>query len=153
MNSAKQFAAIKDLIPHQPPMRLLDQIVSADQTCLTATAKLTNGCPFWTPQGVPACIGLEYIGQAAAAFFSVLASGSSNNKSADEAPRPGMLIASRSYQCTTGFFPKECTLLIEVTPQSQVNESGLVKFAGTLADLGSSVSFAKGDISVYLPPA
>jgi len=149
MNSANQFSAIEDLIPHRPPMRLLDKIVSADATRLTAMANLSNGCPFWTPQGVPTCIGLEYIGQAAAAFFSVIASG----KSAEEAPRAGMLIASRAYQCNTGFFPAECRLLIEVIPQSEVSASGLVKFSGTLTDFATSESFAKGDISVYLPPA
>ncbi len=148
MSPANQFAAIEQLIPHQPPMRLIDKIVSASEISLKATATLKTGCPFWTPQGVPACIGLEYLGQAAAAFFSVLAQ-TSNNK---EDPRPGMFIASRSYEAATGFFPADCTLLIEVTPQNKVQSSGLVKFSGTLNDFQSSQSFAKGDISVYLPP-
>jgi len=151
MSLQNQFAAIEQLIPHQPPMRLIDKIVSASETSLKATATLKADCPFWTSQGVPACIGLEYLGQAAAAFFSVLAQ-ASNNSTSKEDPRPGMLIASRSYECTQGFFPTDCTLLIEVNPQNKVQSSGLVKFSGTLNELESSRSFAKGDISVYLPP-
>ena len=148
MNNDHHFAPIEELIPHQPPMRLIDTVVSATETSLKATATLSTGCPFWTPQGVPACIGLEYLGQTAAAFFSVLAQSSNNN----EDPRPGMLIASRSYESARGFFPTDCTLLIEVRPQNKVQSSGLVKFSGTLTDFESSQSFAKGDISVYLPP-
>jgi len=146
---ASQFPAIEQLIPHQPPMRLLDSIVSCDTTSLQALAKLTTNCPFWTPRGVPACIGLEYLGQAAAAFFSILAQ---QIPKGPVDPRPGMLIASRSYASSVGFFPPECTLLIELAPTSQVAGSGLVKFSGTLLDQQSSQSFAKGDISVYLPP-
>jgi len=154
MNQAGQLPAIEHLIPHQPPMRLLDKIVSADDERLTASATLIPNCPFWTPQGVPACIGLEYLGQAAAAFFSVYSQRAEEQKdpSATE-PRPGMFIASRSYESTIGFFPTERTLLIEVAPQSQVSAAGLVKFTGTLSDAESSQLFAKGDISVYLPPA
>ena len=142
------FPDVADLIPHQPPMRLLDAIVESGESHLKATAAIEPGCPFWTADGVHSCIGLEYLGQACAAYFAICTPGS-----ADIKPRPGMLIASRTYQCNRAYFPAHRTLAINISPSSKVTATGLVKFTGTLSDLATSESFANGDLSVYLPRA
>ncbi len=143
MNS---FPDVADLIPHQPPMRLLDAIVECGESHLKATATIEPGCPFWTADGVHSCIGLEYLGQACAAYFALCAP-----ESADTEPRPGMLIASRNYRSERAYFPAHSTLAIDISPSSKITPTGLVKFTGTLSDLVTAESFANGDLSVYLP--
>lgn len=170
------------LIPHRPPMQLIDRVIAAGTSRLLASAELGAGAPFRSDLGVPACIGLEYLGQSAAAFFSVQALVSVQRGSGDNdditSPRPGMLIASRNYRCCEGYFPPETHLLIDLALNSTVSNSGLVKFSGaihsvnpasaarsalldtrsdgliTLCDfLQDATPFAEGDLSVYLPPA
>lgn len=156
---------IEALIPHRPPMQLLDSVIAAGPARLLASAELTPQAPFQTALGVPACVGIEYLGQAAAAFFSV----SRGATTVNQPPRPGMLIASRSYRCNDGHFPTSHHLLIDIVPSSVINSSGLVKFRGEIyvchqdqvhakpigalcEFLTAAQSFAEGDLSVYLPP-
>ena len=162
------FPPIEDLIPHKPPVRLLDAITAVSESGLNARASITRPCAntqnqnsaFWTRQGLPACTGLEYLGQAAAAFFSMLELQATHGSQPKSPPAPGMLIASRSYSCVAGYFPQECTLDVAVTLTSPVGPSGLVKFSGSISlsdspDFSAGVSagvFAQGDLSVYLPP-
>ena len=156
------------LVPHRPPIQLLDRVIAASAERLLASTTLTRQAPFSTVAGVPACIGLEYLGQAAAAFFSArLLLG--NARTETPTPRPGMLIGSRNYSCEQGFFPLDQTLLIDITPSSALAEAGLVKFRGAIHCVASSElskpgnlsdleeflfdaqPFAQGDLSVYLP--
>lgn len=159
------------LIPHRPPMQLLDAVLGCDNKQLLARARLRQVSSFTGALGVPACIGLEYMGQAAAAYFSV-AERQIDAPTQVAAPRPGMLIASRSYSCARGFFPVPADLLvsIELTSDFSGAQSGLVKFSGNIrvlpagtldglssapqpAEMADSTVFAQGDLSVYLPPA
>lgn len=164
---------IESLIPHRPPMLLVDRVIAAGPERLLACAQLTPDAPFCSPQGVPAAMGLEYLGQAAAAFFSVQPDANVDSTP----PRPGMLIGSRSYACNGGFFPVSHSLIIEIEPATTVGSTGLVKFRGaiyvlttdeaqrsellqtTATALGTLCTylttaepFAQGDLSVYLPP-
>jgi len=166
--------SMDSLVPHRPPMQLLDRVIAASSERLLASAPLTAQAPFSTDNGVPACVGLEYLGQAAAAFFSVrflLHNADTLHKDKTPIPRPGMLIGSRNYNCELGFFPPGKTLLIDIAPSSALTASGLVKFRGViyLADsplpadpenlpvveefLRTAQPFAAGDLSVYLPDA
>lgn len=168
--------SMNELIPHRPPMQLLDRVIASSKERLLGTAHITRSAPFCTSDGVPSCMGLEYLGQCAAAFFSVQRTGSEGMSL--DSPAPGMLIASRSYLCRLGHFPLDEHLLFDVSPTSQVGSSGLVKFRGaiyvvpsaeetvrelsatSIDDLNSVLAFAQrtepfaeGDLSVYLPPA
>jgi len=162
--------SMDSLVPHRPPMQLLDRVIAASPERLLATTTLTRQAPFSTIVGVPACVGLEYLGQSAAAFFSVRLL-FSNAPSKTQIPTPGMLIGSRNYSCEQGFFPLGQTLLIDVAPTTALTAAGLVKFRGAIHSLESDLPldtnnlsgveeflrdaqpFAEGDLSVYLPDA
>ena len=69
-----------DLIPHRPPMLLLNNVVSVNATSATSLVKVDETVSFYEPgKGVPAWIGLEYMGQTAAliAGFQLQRCGSS----------------------------------------------------------------------------
>ncbi len=116
-------------------MLLLDQILAADDNSLWASATTTKP--------LSSCWGIEYLGQATAAFFTLiqlrtmqrLATLGSTNQSA-VAPTAGMLIGSRRYQAHQPQFAANSLLLMQVTPRSALTGKsanlGLVKFQGNL---------------------
>ncbi len=173
---------MEQLIPHRPPMQLLDNLLAIDDEGLWASVKLTPSSPFAEPDGVFASTGIEYLGQATAAFFTLrqLQRAAYSTGSLDQPPPMGMLIGSRSYQSAAGFFPVPGLLLVHVAiSTSAALSSSLVKFVGTvwstqdsaalerlagidgdLADLNHTATVAKmannrlayGDLSVFIPP-
>jgi predicted hotdog family 3-hydroxylacyl-ACP dehydratase len=59
---------IAALLPHQPPMLLLDKVVAYDDTTLIASVAITESSLFLAPEGVPGYVGIEYMAQACGAF-------------------------------------------------------------------------------------
>ena len=61
--------AIDEFIVHQPPMRLLDRIVSISENDALAETIVRPDNPFFEPgRGLPAYVGLEMMAQAIAAI-------------------------------------------------------------------------------------
>ena len=129
---------VADLLPHQPPMRLLDRVLAWDANQVWALAMVDEEMPFATAAGLRACYGLELVAQAAAAFFTLCGG--------DESPpRQGMLIASRSFTTRLSHYPLPCRLLIHARLASPLPPdaagSALVKFTGDivlLEDVGDA---------------
>jgi predicted hotdog family 3-hydroxylacyl-ACP dehydratase len=120
------------LLPHEPPMLLLDAVHAYDDGSLSATASVSAGSPFVSGLGMRACFGLEVMAQAAAAFFTLRAG-------SDAPPRQGMLIASRRFQTSLSHYPLDSVLLVQVTlasalPADDVGRA-LVKFDGAITVL------------------
>ena len=174
---------IDELIPHRPPMQLIDAVLGEHSPdTLFARACLNADSPFASSKGVPGCIGLEYLGQTAAAYLSWQQRQSTEESPATR-PRPGMLIASQRYRCALGYFPLDVELLVAIRPASPLQATGLVRFTGTIDVVAAGTlqtadctrqdstaredlwqvqqrtrgpaasAFAEGDLSVYLPPA
>lgn len=127
---------LDDLIPHRDSMQLLSRILAADASCLWASARTNRSCSN--------CWGIEYLGQATAAFFTLAQHGQAADKQMlDQAPAMGMLIGSRSYQAHQPALRANQELLIQVTLKTPATSSlvsaGLVKFAGRMWDLPSGV--------------
>ncbi len=60
--------SIAALLPHSPPMILLDEVVGYDDTSLLASVTITESSLFLAPEGVPGHVGIEYMAQACGAF-------------------------------------------------------------------------------------
>lgn len=62
--------AVEELIPHSPPMVLLDRILHYDSMTLSAEITIKIDCRFYDPamQGVPTWVGIEYMAQAISAL-------------------------------------------------------------------------------------
>ena len=155
--------SIAELIPHEPPMRMVDAIIAYDAEQLWAEVTLTENSMFARRQGIRACFGLEYLAQTSAAFFTLQAT-------EDSPPRQGMLIASRRFESRQSHYPLHSHLLLHVQLTSPVppdsHQSALVKFRGEiyLADpsmpalttipelsrLSAETALTVADLSVYL---
>ena len=58
---------IRSMIPHREPTLLINQLVEVDQKHSKASVIIDQETPFFeSGKGVPAWIGLEYMGQTAA---------------------------------------------------------------------------------------
>ena len=123
---------IAELIPHRQTMQLLTRILALDEQSLWASAS--------TKLSRSSCWGIEYLGQATAAFFTLSQRSRLTEEQASQLEPPqGMLIGSRRYQMHRSQLPANAELLIQVSLQAPaakaLGASGLVKFRGTLWEL------------------
>ena len=58
---------IVELVPHRPPMLLLDRVLAYDGECVTCETVLRPDSPFADQGHVPAVVGIEYMAQTIAA--------------------------------------------------------------------------------------
>src|SRR5258707_6077248 len=79
------------LLPHRPPMILLDEVVSWDGTTLAAALTIRPDTLFLEAEGVPAHIGIEYMAQTCGAFAGAQA------VDAGREVRIGFLLGTRRY--------------------------------------------------------
>jgi predicted hotdog family 3-hydroxylacyl-ACP dehydratase len=137
------------LIPHQPPMRLIDDLIEWDVGGITARVHLTEASPFMNHGRVRALFGMEYLAQAAAAWFTLMAM-----QDATPVVRQGMLIACPRLDTEVSHFRCGSTLLVRAEPASRLPEDGrgLVKFTGLISVMGEGTPtpVLQAQLSVYL---
>ena len=95
---------INELLPHAPPMVLLDQVERWDKGEVTTSLKIHEKLPFFISDDsyIPAYVGLEYMAQTCGAYagLEALESGQS--------VRLGFLLGTRNYHSVVdGFRPGE----------------------------------------------
>jgi predicted hotdog family 3-hydroxylacyl-ACP dehydratase len=134
---------LTELVPHRPPMLLLDQVLAADDTTLQASLTIHAGTEFLEAEGVPAHIGIEYMAQACAAFAGSRAS------RAGAVPRIGFLLGSRRFAMQRPWYRLGDVLLVSVTLVYQDEAMG--SFAGRIEVAGEVA--AEADLTVYEPSA
>ena len=145
---------IQELLPHDPPMVLLDRAVSFEESTFVAEVDIRADSIFCEDHGVPGWVGIEYMAQAVAAHAGYQA------RLEQEPPSIGYLLGTRSYRCSLPFFPIDATLRVHI--ESLYIDMGLGAFAcrieidGTVAEAtinvyqpsdGMSESFVSGKIS------
>ena len=117
---------IQDLLPHRPPMLLLDAARGMDGDWFVATVRVRPGIPFFAAGGVfagggvflgggvfaaggvPAWVGLEYMAQAVGAYSGAL------GLARGGAPMPGMLLGTREYAAAVPAFRDGLELEVRV---------------------------------------
>jgi predicted hotdog family 3-hydroxylacyl-ACP dehydratase len=91
--------APQDLLPHGPPMVLLDEVVEWTETTVTACLSIGAQTPFFEAGlGVPAHIGIEWMAQTCGLFAGLEA------KTNGETVRVGFLLGTRRYQAVRPWF-------------------------------------------------
>ena len=89
---------IEVLLPHGPPMILLDEVLGVDQTSITAGVTIRHDSLFLGACGVPSHIGIEYMAQACGAYAGVKA------LEFGEPVRIGYLLGTRLYEARIPWF-------------------------------------------------
>ena len=137
------------LLPHRSPMLLLDEPVHVNATSGVALVCITEQSTFYIPGvGVPAWVGLEYMGQTAALI------GGFQQQAGDLDDHTGFLLGSRQFSSTLPMFSVGTTLRI------QCEQSALV--GDTLANFDAQIYLHNGSddapiataiLSVFRQPA
>ena len=139
------FPAIAEVVPHRPPMLLLDRVVSYDGERVVCELVLTPDSPFSDRGEVPAIVGLEYMAQTIAAGAGLSARGRG------QPARMGFLLGCRSLSLAVDSFRVGDHLTIEA--HRRWGENDLGSFACKVRR-GDEV-LVEGTLTVYqgpLPP-
>ena len=131
---------VRELLPHDPPMVLLDRVVSYEESTFVAEVDIDRKSMLCADAGVPGWVGIEYMAQAVAAYAGYQA------RLKGEPPAIGYLLGTRSYNCALPVFPVGETLTICI--ESLFVEMGLGAFECRI-DMDATVASAK--INVYQP--
>ena len=133
-----------DLIPHREPMLLIDRVVQVAADSAAAEVHIHPQASFFqSGMGVPAWIGLEYMGQTAALIAGYqLQQGLTR-------PHLGFLLGTRQYVMNTTWFQDGDSLLVECQ-QAAVTGEHLAQFQCTIRRADDILATAK--LSVYRKP-
>ena len=89
---------LSELLPHRPPMILIDEIVHYDDASVVAGVTVREASLFREAAGVPCHVGLEYMAQACGAHVGALA------RDRGEPARVGFLLGARQYRAHVAWF-------------------------------------------------
>ena len=131
---------VSELLPHDPPMVLLDRAVSYTESELVAEVDIRPDSVLCEADGVPGWVGIEYMAQAVAAHAGF------QGRLAGEPPKIGYLLGTRSYQSSLAVFPLGVTLKVHI--EALFVEMGLGAFSCRI-ELDDVIATAT--INVYQP--
>lgn len=138
----EKYHKISDLLPHDPPMVLLDRYISSSDAELVAETDITPSSQFYCDGlGVPAYIGIEYIAQAVSAFNGVA------DHQQGRAVRPGFLLGSRKVQVFADYFTPGALVVTHV--EMSFNDGEMAVFEGQVLQDGQLK--VKARINAYQP--
>lgn len=132
---------IIDVIPHGQSMSLLDMIEDYSEQALIAVVTVREDSLFCESKGVPAWVGVEYMGQAVAAYAGVRA------RLAQQPVKIGFLVSTRRYESPCGYFPIGTMLTISVR-QITENIMGLQVFDCKIT--GKNIEI-QANLNVFMP--
>lgn len=98
---------LEALLPHRPPMLLLDEVLECSPGRACCRVRLRPDSPFMEAGRVRALVALEYMGQAAAACAGAQA------REAGGAPRIGLLLGTRELTLAVEHFSAGDALVVE----------------------------------------
>lgn len=139
--------SLLDYLPHRSPMLLIDKIITVSDNSSEAEVEITATSSFCqSDKGVPAWIGLEYMGQTAALIAG-------HQKLKGEAKEyVGFLLGTRRYNSHVEFFAIGQRLRIQCQQLAVVGET-LATFQCTITLIETNTELATAKLSVFRKPA
>jgi predicted hotdog family 3-hydroxylacyl-ACP dehydratase len=129
------------IMPHRPPMRLIDGILRNGADSLTAVVRIAENSFGLENNSVPVIFGIEYIAQSVAALAGL------NFSKPGEKPAIGFLVGVRSYSSQLEQFDLGSELNVTVTCKFISEGAGV--FDGQIHMNGELVATA--NITTYKP--
>ena len=139
--------SFEDLLPHRPPMVLLDGVESFDAAAMRLVARVTirDDQLFYAEDGVPNWVAIEYMAQAAAALVGV----HDKHLAPDRPVRPGLMLGTRRLDLRLARF--EAGKTYRVVAENVFNDADAASFACRIEDeAGETVAAAT--LNAYRPP-
>lgn len=134
--------AVADLLPHAPPMVLLDSVVGWDKDRVATALSIRPGIPFYeSGKGVPAHVGIEYMAQSCGAFAGLEALETGGKV------RIGYLLGTRRYRAHVDWFADGEQLTVAAVEVFRDGSMGV--FDCTISSGGRELAAAQ--LTVYQP--
>lgn len=135
---------VAELIPHSPPMVLINRVVDYSAESLVAEVDITEASMFYdeSVSGVPAWVGIEYMAQTISALAGIEAL--ENNKEI----KLGFLLGARKYNMPHKVFARGEVFSIHVT-QLFRGDMGLASFECQITHKGEL--WVSSTINVFEP--
>jgi predicted hotdog family 3-hydroxylacyl-ACP dehydratase len=138
--TSNRLPPVTQLIPHSPPMRLIDRVLTCDAISVRAEATLRSDGPFVTNGSVSALVALELMAQTAAAWMGC-------NRPPGAAPARGYLVNVREMVLGCATFATGQPVVAAL--QLEGEDAELAVFRGTLTSSGMDAPLATATFSVY----
>lgn len=135
------FAPVLELVPHDLPMCLLDEVLTVSPTALVARVGIHSDTLLVEPEGVPVAVGIEYMAQAVAAFAG------HHGLLAGKPVKIGFLVGSRRFEASAGWFPLGEQVYVRVEREVQ-GDNGLGVFSCVIRSASVEVN---ANLSVFQP--
>jgi predicted hotdog family 3-hydroxylacyl-ACP dehydratase len=143
MNDLKEACAgsLDDLLPHRPPMVLIDRALGLDGDCFVAEVDISAESPLCEAAGVPGYVGIEYMAQTVAAYAGA------EGKAGGGRPQVGMLLGSRDYACQAPLFTLGQRLQVRVR-KALYQPGGISAMDCRIVDAADGRELAKAQLTV-----
>jgi len=135
------FPPVAELVPHEAPMCLIDEVLDAGDTHIVCGYTPLPGAPFAQPDGIEAVVALEYMAQTIAAFAGL------EGRAQGEPPKIGYLLGCRQLTLHRARLALGVPLRIEV--RRVFGDAALGNFACVVHDAQGPV--AEAQLSVAQP--
>lgn len=133
---------LESLIPHRKPMLLLDKAFDVTENSAIAGVDISPASSFYVEgKGVPAWIGVEYMGQTAA-----LIAGWQLRQGLTQ-PHLGLLLGTRKFSAFSAWFARGDQLRVSASEVAVVGE-GLATFYCEIHQVGRNKPLATAKLSV-----
>ena len=138
---------LDELLPHRPPMVLIDSVESFDIETKRLTARVTIGenQMFFDGQGVPNWVAIEYMAQTAAA----LAGYYDRHVAPGQPVRPGLLLGTRKLDLKLERF--EAGKTYRIVAENAFSDSAAASFVCRIED-DTGETVATANLNAYRPP-
>ena len=140
-----KYPSIEQLLPHRPPMILIDRLVQADGSTTVCEVTIGPHSMFLQADGVPAFVGIEYMAQ------TVAAHGGYQSYLEGQPIAVGLLLGTRRLETHCQFFELGQTLRIEATHIWGQHE--LMRFRCAIIHTASDVPLQQAELNVFKPKA
>lgn len=131
---------VAELVPHEPPMLLIDELVAWTPEQARVRAQVRAGSPFVEAGRAPALVLVEIMAQAVAA-----ASGMAHRQRGGQLGR-GVLLGTRELELTIDELQVGDQLFIDVT--RQFDEGKLLRYACTVEREGQTIARAELNVMI-----
>jgi predicted hotdog family 3-hydroxylacyl-ACP dehydratase len=136
---------LQDLLPHAPPMVLLDEAVSWTTDAMVTAVTVRPGGFFFRPgHGIPAHVAIEWMAQTCGAFVGAEA------VAVGQAVRIGYLLGTRDFVAHVPWFPEGMRL--EVMARLVFSDQEMGVFDCLVGTAERSEPLATARLTVYQPP-
>lgn len=135
---------IEQVVPHQRPMILLDEIIDCGSDRLEALVTIRPTLPFFGPKGVPVHVAIEFMAQACGAFVGV------EGLRSERPPRIGLLLGTRDFSAPRKWLRDGERLRVTVNVIFREDEMGM--FDCQVFDEEKGDTLASARLTVYQPP-